>query len=86
MGCCNKELTGRPIGRLRYLAGAGVIIAVHGGVFALLSAGAYLSPRCRRVLPFYRAYTRATISGILKRERILLAGERAPNPDCELPK
>lgn len=84
MGCCNKTMDGKPISPLRYWGGTAVIAAVHGGLLAFLTVGALLVPRYRRVLPFYRAYTRDTLRGIWNRERIRLVGECARNPECEL--
>ena len=85
MGCCNKKLVGEPIGRGRYLLGATAVVGVHGGVWALLYLGSFVSPRCRRVLPFFTTYARETVASVLARDRIRLKGERAPNPECELP-
>ena len=84
MGCCNKEMTGEPISRLRYWGGTAVVAGVHGGLLGFLWTASLFTPRYRRVLPFYRAYFRDTLEGILRRDRIRLAGECARNPECEL--
>jgi hypothetical protein len=84
MGCCNKTLEGEPIGALRYWAGTAVIAGVHGGLLAFLTVAGRLVPRYRRVLPFYRAYARETLAGILRRERIWRVGDCRGNPECEL--
>ncbi len=71
MGCCNKEMDETPISDLRYWAGTALVAGSHLGLLALLSAAAPVFPRCRRVLPFFREYTRDTIEGILRNERIV---------------
>lgn len=84
MGCCNKKLDGKPVSRARYWAGTTFLVAVHSGLLGFMTAASVVVPRYRRVLPFYRAYSRETLRGILARDRIRLVGECERNAECEL--
>ena len=54
-----------------------LVAGSHLGLLALLAAASPVIPRCRRVLPFVYAYTRETLEGILRNERITRKGAGA---------
>ena len=84
MGCCNKRMDGEPVSPLRYWGGTALIAGVHLGLLAALRLAALVEPRCRRVLPFYEQYTRDTLGGVLRRERIRV-GRACPDDACAGP-
>ncbi len=75
MGCCNKEPTERPLARWRYHGARTLLVLVHGAFLVLLAVGALFNRRYRRVLPFYRAYSRETLRSVGARERICVEGD-----------
>jgi len=84
MGCCNKNVDGIPIRRSRYWFGTLLIGFVLAGLLTYMTLLSPLVRRYRRVLPFYRAYARDVFSGILRRDRVLIKGEKPEYSDCPL--
>jgi hypothetical protein len=81
MGCCNKKPTDRPVGRLRFLAGLVFFLAAEGGVLLFLALGSLVSTRCRRVLPFYRAFATDRVRSVWRREGFSVGTAPACAPD-----
>ena len=84
MGCCNKTLDGRPIGKARYYGGLALMAGVQLSTLGVLSALAVPMPRYRKVLPFYLEFARETLDSVRRRERICV--DSGPGrADCAMP-
>ena len=68
MGCCNKVHEERPISRLRWWTGLGVMAASHGFVLCLLTLGAPFSARYRKVRRGWKVYSRDTLRSCWNQE------------------
>ena len=82
MGCCNKVLDDRPISRLRWLAGLGVMLAAHGFVLMLLTLGAPFSYRYRKVRAGWLAYSRDVLRSCWAKEGFVVGSVPVPPCDC----
>ncbi len=84
MGCCNKEINGEPISRARFVVGTAFVACAHMGILGLTAAASIFRPHYRRVLPFYVDYTRETLSGILRKERIMVGEAPLSEQTCSV--
>ncbi len=71
-----------PIGPARYLGGAALVAGAHAAQLAALATASLVRPHYRRVLPLHVEFTKRTLAGILRRERIEVH-RAAPDGDGE---
>ncbi len=83
MGCCNKQKSGKPIGRRRYYGGLLLLGGAQLGVLGALHAISVPLPRYRKLLPFYHAYARETFTSVWRRDRIRVQDEPDIGDDLE---
>jgi hypothetical protein len=83
MGCCNKVYEERPVSRLRYLAGLGLVCGAHGAFLAWIAARGVAQPRYRKLLRGYSRYSADVVLSVWRRERILIGAPRDQD-DCAL--
>ena len=84
MGCCNKTINGEPIGRVRYWTGAAFVASAHLGILGAVGMASIFRRHYRRVLPFYVDFTRATLLGIWRRERITVGETALADQTCDI--
>ena len=84
MGCCNKTLDGRPIGRTRYYGGMALMAGIQLAALGAMCTLAVPMPRYRKLLPFYLGYARETLASVRRRERICV-GFGPERAECAVP-
>lgn len=73
----NAPPSSAPISRMEYVKGTALVAGAHAGQLGLLLAAALVKPHYRRVVPFHVEFTKRTLGGILRRDRIQVGAGRS---------